>query len=279
MPASRSRTGDVLVSLWHNQREYLCDLVPSRRNRGIRLRVLPHRLPGFWIGPGRGRTRSGSPPPSPTLPGILPNSDFKIRVSFPPRVPRREVFEVVRQYLGWVENQARRLRERQATLAGRALVSGTRLPYRGRWLTLLIVPSRLRRVRWRQDGTRLICYSAVAGQAYMAGALEAWYREQTLARLRQRLSSLCTGMERPPLRLVIRNQKSRWGSCSENGTLSFNWKLAMVPDFVFDYVLVHELSHLREMNHSERFWELVRNGCPRAADAQDWLRRHGPELE
>jgi predicted metal-dependent hydrolase len=79
-------------------------------------------------------------------------------------------------------------------------------------------------------------------------------------------------------RVQIRDQRSRWGSCSTRGTLSFNWRLVLAPFDVLDYVVVHELCHLREPNHSRRFWKLVESRRPAWRMQRDWLHEHGPEL-
>ena len=78
--------------------------------------------------------------------------------------------------------------------------------------------------------------------------------------------------------IQIRDQRTRWGSCSTRGTLSFNWRLVLAPFEVLDYIVVHELCHLREPNHSARFWDLVASRRPRWQRADAWLVRHGAEL-
>jgi predicted metal-dependent hydrolase len=79
-------------------------------------------------------------------------------------------------------------------------------------------------------------------------------------------------------RIRIGDQRTRWGSCSARGTLSFNWRLVLAPLEVLDYVVVHELCHLRVPNHSPRFWRLVERQRPHWRDQRAWLREHGPEL-
>jgi predicted metal-dependent hydrolase len=79
-------------------------------------------------------------------------------------------------------------------------------------------------------------------------------------------------------RISIRDQKSRWGSCSSSGVLSYSWRLILAPDYVLDYVAAHEVVHLREMNHGPRFWRLVLSHCPHAKAAKEWLKIHGREV-
>jgi predicted metal-dependent hydrolase len=79
-------------------------------------------------------------------------------------------------------------------------------------------------------------------------------------------------------RIEVRDQRTRWGSCSPGGTLSFNWRLVLAPLEVLDYVVVHELCHLREPNHSRSFWSLVESRRPGWREQRAWLREHGAEL-
>ena len=79
-------------------------------------------------------------------------------------------------------------------------------------------------------------------------------------------------------RIALRDTRSRWGSCSTTGTLSFSWRLAMAPDAVLDYVAAHEVAHLRHMNHGAEFWELVETLDPDFRRSEDWLKREGLSL-
>lgn len=79
-------------------------------------------------------------------------------------------------------------------------------------------------------------------------------------------------------KVSIRNQRSRWGACSSQGTITLNWRLILVPDFVREYVMIHELMHRRELNHSKRFWSHVAAACPRYRDARAWLLKDGQRV-
>jgi predicted metal-dependent hydrolase len=78
--------------------------------------------------------------------------------------------------------------------------------------------------------------------------------------------------------VTIRNQRTRWGSCGRDGHITLNWRLVLMPPAVRDYVLIHELMHLRRMDHSPAYWRHVAEACPAYADARAWLRAHGREL-
>lgn len=81
-----------------------------------------------------------------------------------------------------------------------------------------------------------------------------------------------------PKRITVRDQTTRWGSCSSSGVLSYSWRVILAPPFVLDYLAAHEVAHLKEMNHSKRFWALVRETMPRMDEGRRWLRKHGNAL-
>lgn len=116
--------------------------------------------------------------------------------------------------------------------------------------------------------------SDAAVRAAIRSALSA----RALARIRERLDYYAPRIGRRPGRVAIRDQKSRWGSCSRKGNLNFNWKLIMAPPEVLDYVVIHELCHLHEFNHSPRFWALVEAQMPEYEAWKKWLKGHAGDL-
>jgi predicted metal-dependent hydrolase len=105
-----------------------------------------------------------------------------------------------------------------------------------------------------------------------------WYRRRAERELPQRLMELARAHCVTVAHVSIRDQRSRWGACSSRGTITLNWRLILVPAFVCDYVLLHELMHRRELNHSRRFWRLVADCCPRHLEARQWLKTEGKRL-
>ena len=107
---------------------------------------------------------------------------------------------------------------------------------------------------------------------------EAELRERAKQELIPRLHALATEHGLSFSRVTIRNQRSRWGSCSRRGAIALNYRLVLMPREVADYVLIHELMHLKEQNHGRRFWRLVEAACPAFRDAERWLRTDGRSL-
>jgi predicted metal-dependent hydrolase len=103
-------------------------------------------------------------------------------------------------------------------------------------------------------------------------------RAQACRELPPRLLALAGQHGLTVARVSIRNQRSRWGSCGRDGHICLNWRLVLMPQSVSDYILIHELMHLRRMDHSPSYWRLVEDACPDYRSARQWLRRHGPSL-
>jgi predicted metal-dependent hydrolase len=105
-----------------------------------------------------------------------------------------------------------------------------------------------------------------------------WYRQKAERELPGQLLALAAEHGIAVSRVSIRDQRARWGACSSRGSITLNWRLMLVPPFVREYVLLHELMHRRELNHSKRFWQLVAGCCPRHREARQWLHTEGKRL-
>jgi len=105
-----------------------------------------------------------------------------------------------------------------------------------------------------------------------------WLKRQAHLDLNLRVDLHAKRLNLTPKRIFVRDQTTRWGSCSTSGALSFSWRLVLAPPFVLDYLAAHEVAHLAHMNHGPRFWSLVARTMPRHEEARNWLRKHGSSL-
>jgi predicted metal-dependent hydrolase len=105
-----------------------------------------------------------------------------------------------------------------------------------------------------------------------------FFKKQARRELEQKSIAFAARLGLKPRRITVRDTASRWGSCSSTRSLSFSWRLVMAPPFVLDYVVAHEVAHLKEMNHGARFWKLVGELIGDAVPAQVWLNQHGTAL-
>jgi predicted metal-dependent hydrolase len=126
------------------------------------------------------------------------------------------------------------------------------------------------------DGSRALC---VAGEApHVARRLRDYFKREAKRDLEAASRRAADALGVRMRRVSIRDQSSRWGSCSTTGVLSFSWRLILAPPFVLDYLAAHEVAHLLEMNHSRAFWRLVNRIYPNVARAKTWLDNHGADL-
>jgi predicted metal-dependent hydrolase len=109
-------------------------------------------------------------------------------------------------------------------------------------------------------------------------SLDKWYREQARVEIERSLAHESRRLKIDYASSTIRDQRTRWGSCSKEGALSFNWRLILAPPAILSYVVVHELCHRVRHDHSPEYWELVAKARPTFAGERQWLGEHGPEV-
>jgi predicted metal-dependent hydrolase len=189
-----------------------------------------------------------------------------VELVIPQRATQREAHRAIAELRPWIE---KRLQEAEATKQRLAPPPGT-VPFLGAPLRLHYDAGRTRAHRKGDD--------LHVPNDNPHEALERWYRAQARNEIAPRLQAATQALGRPHTTLAIRNQRTRWGSCSSTGAMSFNWRLMLAPEPVLDYVVWHEACHLVVMDHSRRFWALVERHVPDYREHRSWLRRNGAAL-
>lgn len=198
--------------------------------------------------------------------------DGAARVTIPRGGSVAEARRFVVRHAAWIERQLLRQASRPSRLRGWNF--GTEILMRG-------VPVRLERPTGAAAGEVQIgkeVLPATPAADDLRPLVERHLRELATRELPPRVLELAATHQVTVRRVSVRNQRSRWGSCSRRGTISLNWRLIQTPDFVRDYIILHELMHLRELNHSPRFWAEVERVCPDYLAAEQWLKQHTARL-
>ncbi|MCF3651085.1 M48 family metallopeptidase [Synoicihabitans lomoniglobus] len=192
--------------------------------------------------------------------------------TIPARGTERAARAFVAEHADWLA----RARERHRTKPRQATHwrIGTPVLWRGKWTEI------------RQAATSPHLKVSVGADVFrvprfdgdLRPTIEAAFQRRAKIELPARTWELGAVTQMAVKRVSVRNQRSRWGSCTEAGVISLNWRLILSPPWVSDYVIYHELMHLKEMNHSKRFWAAVAQVCPRWQEAEAWLDQHGSYL-
>ncbi len=215
---------------------------------------------------------------------LLVTNEGEAVVTLPMRAPARLADDLVAARTAWIGRHLSRIATERARLAARGPLGDGRLvdyagePHR---LEVVALPPAARRSRIEHDdaaGTVLRAWIAAADLRPLADVLEAWLRREARDAVERRVAARAPQLRVSPAAVSIRDQRTRWGSASRHGRLSFSWRLILAPPAVLDYVVVHELAHLADFSHSARFWERVRAVAPETDRARRWLRQHAREL-
>ena len=197
--------------------------------------------------------RIGSPAEGPVL-------------TLPPGVPLTEAERFLRRHAAWLTQAIARQPDHVP------IGHGARLPIAGVEVEVIAIPGR-RRAPELGEG-RLV----VSGQGDPGPLIAAWLRQRAREVLVPATHGYAEKLGRRVTAVSLRDTRSRWGSCSTTGRISYSWRLAMAPPTVLDYVAAHEAAHLVEMNHAPRFWAVVAELVPDYDRHRDWLKREGRRL-
>ena len=209
--------------------------------------------------------------------------DGGVRLTVPKRASVEGGLKFVEGQREWIERERARMAER-----AQSWTEGTEIWWRGERVTLSLSP----------DGREILCgdqrirftHSPVAHSLThqvansqpslfdapdLRPAVEAHLRKVAAKELPPRCLEFARETNVSVARVFIRNQRSRWGACSSTGTITFNWRVLQLPPWVRDYIILHELMHRRQPNHSRQYWREVASVCPEWREAERWIKKNG----
>lgn len=197
-------------------------------------------------------------------------------------VPKRLGSDQVREFLlskeRWIMNKLK-LQSHANQNVERKFQSGEPCLLLGKTLTLDVSLGGYEFVELSEDKLLLYVKPSNNHASYKKQLLSTWYRQNATRLLNDKVITFCASIGVNPQSVIVKQYKSRWGSCHANGRISFNWKIIMAPEEVVDYVVVHELCHLIHFNHSSAFWQEVERHLPDYRQSKRWLKMKGLCLE
>ena len=224
----------------------------------LKVEILPPSAQLSWEG-GSACVRLSPSPRSRTVRAVLDECEVVVR--HPHRISKRRLEDSLRALAGWI------IAADQVAQARRQSLSGDSFSYAGE-PTVIKVDSSLRRVVIDERGFATPSLSH----------LESWLKKDARRTLPPLVEDWAARMNLEVTAIRITSPRRRWGSCSSRGTISVNWRLVMAPPEVQEYLVVHELAHRREMNHSNRYWAVVEEHCPNYREHEKWLKANGWRL-
>ncbi len=206
----------------------------------------------------------------------------RLEVAAPLRLSAAELARLLKGREAWIARQLAKLAAVAASPVNAAVAPGAEFLFLGRPRVLTVLWGAGARAAVSATEDRIFAELPAVPAAEQAGALAAalrrWYIEEARAVLTERTAYWAGVLGVRPQRVFIREQRSRWGSCSSRGNVSYNWRVVMAPPAVVDYLVIHELCHMREANHSAAFWRLVAAADPDFKEHRRWLQSNGALL-
>lgn len=213
-------------------------------------------------------------------------SDNKVEAVAPPKLAEQKIHQFVVAKQAWIVQALAKVAQKKAAQEDRfkplSWGHGAMIPYLGGQFPLVVKPSRLKRVKIGfDDGFIAHLPTFIDGEQQedaIKAALLVWMKKQALLHVKQLVLRHAGFRQLHPRSINIRTQKSRWGSCGIRNDIQINALLVLAPLEVLEYVVVHELCHIREKNHSQKFWDLVAEHLPDYQVQRNWLNQHGSQL-
>lgn len=210
--------------------------------------------------------------------------DNKVIVTAPAGTDEDKVLQIVKEKASWIRKQLSLNDEVHDESIQKDFISGEKLPYLGRMYRLKVIqtePKQKPTLRFYQGRFFATVPENISEEDYrtvLYPLYKAWIKNKAATFTTTRMKRFTLLMQEQPTTIQIREQRQRWGSCTPDGKIILNWHIFLAPTSVIDYILVHELAHLKDMNHSNEFWHTVKVIMPNYEDKKEWLRINGKKL-
>jgi len=192
---------------------------------------------------------------------------------------------IVRKKAQWILEKQEKIERNRYSNPMKEFVSGESFPYLGKLYRLKVMKTAEDTVRkCRLVNGRFLVeingnHEAEVNRTVVKKALVDWYLERAEAKIKERVDRFSERIGKWPVSVKIKNQERRWGSCSRNGSIRFNWKIIMAPISIMDYVIVHELCHLIYPHHSPQFWQKVQSAISDYQKRRKWLKENSLQID
>ena len=195
-----------------------------------------------------------------------------VQVIVPQNLPQKEIDDLLKQKSDWIRQKVI-IQQSVPVSKPKEFVSGESFTYLGRNYRLKVLMGDLQPVKLKQGYLQVtVPVEQKSDQALIRKLLQDWYLDRASEKLEQKTVKYAQQIGVQPSKIRVREYKSRWGSCSVRGEVSYNWRIIISPNPVVDYVVVHELCHLIHHNHSKQYWNKVRSIVPHYQSKRDWLK-------
>lgn len=207
-----------------------------------------------------------------------------VSITVPEGTNQEHIETVLKRKARWILRKLAEFREIKHLSTHHEFVSGEKFPYLGRQCRLKVqasadtVDASLTFHNGRFLAVVPVSSSPTWREEQLRNAFRDWYVTHGLDKVRQRVEFFGSRLGLQPSKVVVKDQRARWGSCTKGGTININWRVLMAPMRIVDYVIVHEMSHMIHPDHSVEFWTLLSSVMPDYDQRKEWLRIHGPTL-
>ncbi len=213
---------------------------------------------------------------------IIVDNSGKVKITAGKTTSLKVLQNFLEKNKSWIEGHLKKVEQDQLKYPPKKVVSGEFFLFLGRLLEIDIISSPNKRTQVKLVGCKIIVSASakdLSEPLMLQASLNKFYKKSGVEVLKKVIHEQSLRMNLFPKKLSFRAQKTRWGSCSSEGNISMNWKLIFAPPEVLEYVVIHELAHLKHQDHSQKFWNLVQQFSPDYKEHKNWLRENSKDID